>query len=207
MTDVAEHSEDGAPRRVLSNGQVLAFIAAQWMRRPRLFAVSILLIVAAVGADLLFPRAAEHLVKAVSQDPRHGARAAWSAWGVFVGVYLAALAFRNSSFFTFIPFAARNMEDLVNDAFRRVQAFSSDWHADTFAGATVRKVSRAMWAYDTVSDQVVLLLSQLLSADDPPLEVRLKAMDAALGPPWSEDYRLATQSAWLHLEGASRASA
>ena len=30
--------------------------------------------------------------------------------------------------------------------------------------------------------------------------VRLKMMGAALGPPWSEDYKLATLAAWLHLD-------
>ena len=32
------------------------------------------------------------------------------------------------------------------------------------------------------------------------LDARLKAMGAALGPPWSEDYRLATLAAWSHLD-------
>ncbi|MFN8733849.1 MAG: ABC transporter ATP-binding protein, partial [Hyphomonadaceae bacterium] len=36
--------------------------------------------------------------------------------------------------------------------FKDVQRFSSQWHSDNFAGATVRRVSRAMWAYDTLSD-------------------------------------------------------
>ena len=55
-------------------------------------------------------------------------------------------------------FAARNMEEMVNESFARVQAFSSDWHADTFAGSTVRKVSRGMWGYDSVSDVLLLML-------------------------------------------------
>ncbi len=53
------------------------------------------------------------------------------------------------------PLAARNMEEMTNEAFRRVQSFSADWHADTFAGATVRRISRAMWGYDVVSDAVI----------------------------------------------------
>ena len=50
------------------------------------------------------------------------------------------------------PLAAHNMEEMTNEAFRRVQSFSADWHGDTFAGATVRRMSRAMWGYDVVSD-------------------------------------------------------
>jgi ATP-binding cassette, subfamily B, bacterial len=33
-----------------------------------------------------------------------------------------------------------------------VQRFSADWHASSFAGSTVRKISRGMWAYDLFAD-------------------------------------------------------
>jgi ATP-binding cassette subfamily B protein len=47
------------------------------------------------------------------------------------------------------------MERIVSEGFRDVQRFSADWHADNFAGATVRRVSRAMNAYDQISDTLV----------------------------------------------------
>jgi ATP-binding cassette subfamily B protein len=47
---------------------------------------------------------------------------------------------------------------MTDEGFARVQGFSADWHADTFAGSTVRRLSRAMWGYDMVSDAVVLWL-------------------------------------------------
>ncbi|MGH6910493.1 MAG: hypothetical protein ACREE0_14825 [Phenylobacterium sp.] len=40
----------------------------------------------------------------------------------------------------------------------------------------------------------------LLHVDSPALEAQLKAIGAALGPPWSEDYRLATEAAWTQLD-------
>jgi hypothetical protein len=43
------------------------------------------------------------------------------------------------------------------------------------------------------------LVCSLLHVDAPTLDVRLKAIGAALGPPWSEDYRLATEAAWARL--------
>jgi hypothetical protein len=39
----------------------------------------------------------------------------------------------------------------------------------------------------------------LLHVDGATLEAQLKAIGAALGPPWSEDYRLATEAAWTRL--------
>src|SRR3569833_237251 len=50
------------------------------------------------------------------------------------------------------------MKEMVDEDFQKVQAFSADWHADNFAGATVRRLSRAMWGYDTVSDAAVVWL-------------------------------------------------
>ena len=158
MTDFIDDEDEAAGRkRALSNGQVLGFIARFWKRRPVLFALGVTLTLAAIGFDLALPYAAGHLVDAVVEKPR-GDPAAWSALWVFVGVYLAFAVVRNISHRFWIPLAARNMEEMTNEGFARVQAFSSDWHADSFAGATVRKLTRAMWGYDSVTDAVTIWL-------------------------------------------------
>ena len=56
-------------RRVLSNGQVLAFILGYWKRRPALIAGTAVFTVAAVGVELLVPRAAQALVDAAVAGP------------------------------------------------------------------------------------------------------------------------------------------
>ena len=53
------------------------------------------------------------------------------------------------------------MRNVSPDAFHRVQRFSTDWHANSFAGSIVRKITRGMWALDSLND--VLLLSLLPS--------------------------------------------
>ena len=156
MTESPE--QDGQTRKVLSNGQVLAFIVRQWMHRPRRFALSAGLMLMAVLCDLTAPWLADGLVTAVSRSPEAGTDQAWRAWAAFAGIYVVLFGIRNTAFVTWNTFAARNMEGLITSAFERVQSFSSDWHADTFAGATVRRVGRAMWGYDSVSDQLVLWL-------------------------------------------------
>ena len=147
--------------RVLSNTQVLRFIGGFWLRRPWLLGVSVGLTLVSVGFDLLMPHAAENLVNAVVAGPAN-AHNAWQAWMVFVGVFLAFSVVRNIAFRFWNPLAARNMEEMINEGFQRVQSFSADWHADTFAGSTVRRVSRAMWGYDVVSDAVILWLGPAL---------------------------------------------
>jgi ATP-binding cassette subfamily B protein len=157
MSDDPEVSESGVRKRVLSNGQVLAFIASQWMRRPRLLAATFACLTAAVAFDLVMPQASGWLIDAITKKGVPPSRA-WFDWLLFVGLWQGYVLSRNIELRFWNPFAARNMEDMTNDAFRRVQSFSADWHADAFAGATVRKISRAMWGYDQASDAVVLVL-------------------------------------------------
>ena len=46
------------------------------------------------------------------------------------------------------------MRRIGADAFAHVQRFSSDWHADTFAGSTVRNITRGVWAFDMFGDAI-----------------------------------------------------
>jgi ATP-binding cassette, subfamily B, bacterial len=52
---------------------------------------------------------------------------------------------------------------VARDAFIRVQRFSTDWHANSFAGSTVRKITRGMWALDLYNDTILMALLPSLS--------------------------------------------
>ncbi len=54
-----------------------------------------------------------------------------------------------------------------------------------------------------VERELIPLACDRLGVDRPGLEAILKQMGAALGPPWSEDQRLAALGAWLELERAA----
>jgi len=157
MSDAFEIDNDAErSERKASLGQVAAFMWKHWSRQPGKLALFGLFFGTAVIADLSFPFASARLVEALAAGPtEEGKRAA--AWGYGV-VALLALTFymaRNIGVRFWIPFASNNMERIVSDGFRDVQRFSADWHADNFAGATVRRVSRAMNAYDMISDTLV----------------------------------------------------
>ena len=148
--------------RVLSNRQVLAFIAGFWMRRRWMVAGTIVTALAAIALETWTPRATQNLVNIAASGPLRP-EAIWPAWAILVGVYLTSALVRNVGFrFFWNPMAARNMEEMTNEAFRRVQSYSADWHGDTFAGATVRRLSRAMWGYDVVSDSVIMWVGPAL---------------------------------------------
>lgn len=157
MSDVLDIGDDDEPgRRKASLGQVVAFMWKHWSSQPWTLAAFGAFFALAVAADLAFPFASARLVEALSNGPTEEGKAA-AAWGYGL---IALLAFtfymaRNTGVRFWIPFAANNMQRVVTDGFRDVQRFSSDWHADNFAGATVRRVSRAMNAYDVISDTLV----------------------------------------------------
>ena len=154
MTDHYEDTDE-ARERVLKNRQVLGFIASFWTRRPWLLTATVVLTLIAIAFDLATPWAAGKLVDAVGLDPSNPGPA-WRAWAVFVGVYFAFSVIRNTAMRFLIPMSAGSMKEMTDEGFKRVQSFSSDWHADTFAGATVRRLSRAMWGYDVVTDAVLI---------------------------------------------------
>jgi ATP-binding cassette subfamily B protein len=57
-----------------------------------------------------------------------------------------------------IALTLRIMRASGEDAFHRVQRFSADWHANAFAGSTVRRISRGMWAVDLIDDTLLIAL-------------------------------------------------
>ena len=162
MSEVFDEDTGEFRRRTLSNWQVLLFISQYWMRRKWAFYGTIAAILVAIGFESMLPRATKALTDATLHQPVSAALA-WQAWVFFVGVFMAYQIIRNSTMrWVWNPFAAANMEEMTNEAFQRVQSFSADWHADTFAGATVRRISRAMWGYDMVSDAVIIWIGPAL---------------------------------------------
>ncbi len=152
--DIDDEAEGGG--RKASLAQVTAFMWKHWSSQPGKLAMVGLLFGLAVVADLAMPFASKYLVDALTAGPSEAGQreAAW-AYGVIVVLAFVFYMARNTGVRFHIPFASKNMERIVTDGFRDVQRFSADWHADNFAGATVRRVSRAMNAYDVISDTLV----------------------------------------------------
>ncbi|TIW75933.1 MAG: ABC transporter ATP-binding protein, partial [Mesorhizobium sp.] len=50
------------------------------------------------------------------------------------------------------------ISDVATEAFHHVQRFSTDWHANSFAGSTVRKITRGMWALDLLNSTILVTL-------------------------------------------------
>ena len=147
-------------------GAVLAFLFQQWAKHSRLVAGTAAAMVAATLADVFLPVYAGNLVTAVSDAAGHRAaalHAAITALAVMAGLGLAQTALRYTVFRGIVALTLHNMADVARDAFWRVQRFSSDWHANTFAGSVQRKVTRGMWALDMLNDTILIALLPALS--------------------------------------------
>ena len=84
---------------------------------------------------------------------RAHANAAWIAWAFFVAVYLASSRCCGTpSMRFFIPLATRTMREMTNEGFAGSRRSRPTGTATPLPGATVRRLSRAMWGYDVVAD-------------------------------------------------------
>lgn len=156
MSDAIDYDDNDDTRPLKAPvGDIMSYIWRRWMSQPHFLAGFLGLYLLAVACDLALPVVSGQLVEALTRGPGEADAAVMTAYGLFAAVAFGFYFFRNTSVRFWIPLAAHNMRNIVNDGFKDVQRFSADWHADNFAGATVRRVSRAMQAYDSVSDTIV----------------------------------------------------
>jgi ATP-binding cassette subfamily B protein len=139
---------------------VIPFVTRHWLKQPWLTATVASGLLGATIADLFMPLFSGHLVDALTQgagnaDARHAAIVAFAA---IVALGLTSIVLRLIGLQAIVPFTLRLMSDVAQDAFVRVQRFSTDWHANSFAGSTVRKVTRGMWALDLYNDTILMAL-------------------------------------------------
>ncbi|HWA18878.1 MAG TPA: ABC transporter ATP-binding protein [Devosia sp.] len=138
--------------------KVLGFIFRHWGHQPRRVVAMFALFMLATILDVLTPLYAGHLVDAVSKGGPDALNAALVAFGVLIALGLGAVIIRQFGFMAIIDFTLKMMADVAQDAFHRVQRFSTDWHANTFAGSTVRKVTRGIWGIDSLNDVLIIFL-------------------------------------------------
>ena len=140
---------------------VLAFTFRHWARQPWRATWIALLVLAATLAEALSPIFAGRLVDAVASGTGQDAglwSAAVTAFLVMIGLYLISVVLRQFVFFNLITFTLKIMNDVIASAFRKVQRFSTDWHANSFAGSTVRKITRGSGALDLLNDVLLIAL-------------------------------------------------
>ncbi|HEY1744601.1 MAG TPA: ABC transporter ATP-binding protein [Granulicella sp.] len=144
--------------------EVLSFLFRHWRREKWLVVWVAVSMIVATAADLLMPVYSGKLVDAIATHAAGHSSALHEAVQAIVmmavlGVVLTVL--RYVALAGIIRLTLRLMSRFAGEAFWRVQRFSTDWHANNFAGAIVRRITRGMWAVDMMDD---ILLLELLPA-------------------------------------------
>ncbi len=136
---------------------VLSFTFRHWARRKGLAGGIALATSLATLTEVFVPLFAGRLVDALAGGPANGT-IALDAFLVMAALGLVMVGLRHLAWWGVVPLTLGIMSDVAQDAFRRVQRFSTDWHANSFAGSTVRKITRGMWALDSLNDVLLLAL-------------------------------------------------
>lgn len=99
-----------------------------------------------------------------------------------------------------VPAGTAKLPEKLEDILKvhaRMHAAEGNFYRDVIASACERL---GLAAHRAVERELPALVADVLEIKEPALTARVKEMGVKLGPPWSEDYRLATLAAWLHLD-------
>ena len=138
--------------------QVFRFTFRLWRAHPGRICLIVALILATTLAEVFAPLYAGKIITAISNGSATEpsvAHAALAAFVTMLGLGAIAIALRFLSFRALIPLSIGMTAHVAADAFHRVQRFSTDWHANNFAGSTVRKITRGAWALDMINEVVL----------------------------------------------------
>ena len=147
------HAAIGPSRRVL------ATVWRLWWADRLLLGLVCGLGIGATVADLFIPVFSGRLVDAIGRADRHaGMHAALVSLAAILALGAAQIVLRASAIRAIVHLTLHNMHTLTQSAFWRTQRFSTEWHANNFAGSTVRKITRGRDALDLLNDTILLML-------------------------------------------------
>ena len=133
--------------------RVLTFVVRLWMRRPGLLVALLVLVLASTAADIAIPVVTGQLITAVSESA-----SPWGVFGLLLCFGIMSIGAKVLSYFAIIALTIPSMRIAEAEAFAHVQRLPADWHANAFAGSTVRQITRGTWALDDMADVLLLAL-------------------------------------------------
>ncbi|MFT9399423.1 ABC transporter ATP-binding protein [Acetobacter sp.] len=139
---------------------VLKFVMRRWLDFPVPLWITVAGVMFATVLDVLMPVLAGRLVSDVAVPAAQSSRTQDAVWML---VAMAACGVGNvlgkrAAYLGITHLTTRVMHKIAAQAFAHVQRLSTDWHANTFAGSTVRRLTRGMWAVDMLDDTLLLML-------------------------------------------------
>ncbi|SDO67810.1 ATP-binding cassette, subfamily B [Aureimonas jatrophae] len=140
--------------------RVLAYTVRNWRTETPRVAMVAGAITLATLADVFIPFFAGRLVDALTTESARpdAMRQALEALAAMAVLGLLFVGLRHLAWASVVPMTLRIMSRVGGRTFARVQHFSSDWHAGSFSGSTVRQITRGMWSLDLLHDVLLLAL-------------------------------------------------
>ncbi|MFH1546018.1 MAG: ABC transporter ATP-binding protein [Patescibacteria group bacterium] len=133
----------------ISFSQVSKFIWSYLRKSPWWLAGVLILIVLQTGAEIMMPQLFGMFADTLAENSNNPSAGLPEIWKILVLIGITGISYwtfdKSKNIFwdtRWLPM----MKKIQQDALFRVQRFSTDWHVDSFAGATVRKITRAVWA-------------------------------------------------------------
>ena len=139
---------------VAQHRKTYRFALRYWLATPRLFGAMIAARLLSNVVDTLIPLVSGRLADSLVA-PDHALEGPLRALALLLSMVVVFHILRNVVTYSLITVTSQAMEQLAREAFARVQRFSADWHANAFAGATVRKITRGVWALDLLGDTLI----------------------------------------------------
>lgn len=144
---------------VVKRRDIINFAKFYWSEKKRFGVAAVVFLGLSVGSDVFFPVFSGVLVdRLVDLDPKvdGSLHSVLMAFAVLMGLQLFGSWCWTIAFWFYTEFAVHNMYRILTDGVRKVQRFSTDWHVNAFAGATVRKITRGMWSFDVFEDTIFM---------------------------------------------------
>lgn len=137
---------------------LLKFTWYYWRQRPGLLALVVFLMLACtVLVNVVVPLYVRQITDLIAQVPNPVNQAKiWHGFVVFSAIYFFQSLLWTLAIFFWNIFSCHILYKVLGDGLYKVQRFSTDWHSNTFAGGTVRKITRGMSSFDVFSDRLVI---------------------------------------------------
>ncbi|MCB1551230.1 MAG: ABC transporter ATP-binding protein [Alphaproteobacteria bacterium] len=151
------YAEDYIPK--VTRRDIGRFARHYWSRGRGHGLLAVLLLGLSVGVDIFYPVFSGQLVDKVSTlDPAEDGVLSIVLWSFacLMSVQIIHSWSWAVAMWFWDKFVARVLHDVLTDATAKVQRFSTDWHVNSFAGATVRKITRGMWSFDIFSNTIFM---------------------------------------------------
>ncbi|MEM6603858.1 MAG: ABC transporter ATP-binding protein [Pseudomonadota bacterium] len=140
----------------VSYKDVFAFSWSYWRRRKMLGALSLFFLFIMTSIDVIFPIFTGKIVDAmITSSPGESEDVLKTFWIIIMLAVLFSVT-RGLLYQFYNRWECFSMRDLLLDSLFKVQRFSTNWHANSFAGGTVRKITRARTSFEIYEDTLFL---------------------------------------------------